>query len=107
MKHAPTLEAKIFSEDFSENEREKIKQQIVNLPMEHRQAIELHFFQQLSRKQIAAQLNWSYSKVHNRITRGITLLKAELNPAYFDQMRKLATALHRSSYPDKATKNAS
>jgi DNA-directed RNA polymerase specialized sigma24 family protein len=63
---------------------------INELPPQHRQAIELHFLQELSRKQIAIQLGWSYSKVHNRITRGITLLKWKLNPAYFDEMNRIS-----------------
>jgi len=67
-----------------------IEKAIFELPTEHRQAIELHFLQELSRKQIAIQLGWSYSKVHNRITRGITLLKWKLNPSYFDEMNRIS-----------------
>lgn len=102
MKKTPTLEAIIFQGNYSDNEIERIKQSILSLPLEYHQPIQLHYFNNLSRKQIAEELNWSYSKVHNRITRGVTLLKAELNPGYFNQMRELATALYMSSSNRKA-----
>lgn len=71
-----------------------LEKAIRSLPPENRQAIELHFIQKLTRKEIATRLGWSYSKVHNRITRGVTLLKWQLNPAYFDEMKRISnTAL--------------
>jgi DNA-directed RNA polymerase specialized sigma24 family protein len=73
-----------------------------HLPEEYKQPIRLHYFNNLSRKEIATQLDWSYSKVHNRITRGITMLKVELNPAYFDQMRTIATTMYKSSSNKKS-----
>lgn len=55
------------------------------LPEESKTVITLHFMQQVKRQQIATQLNWSISKVNQKITRGITLLKQELNPEYFQE----------------------
>lgn len=95
---------KIGRSDLSEQLLEELRTAINNLPVENRQAITLHFLQNISRKEIANQLDWSASKVHNRITRGITLLKAELNPGYFDQMRQLATTLYNAK-PDRKTNN--
>jgi DNA-directed RNA polymerase specialized sigma24 family protein len=65
---------------------EDIRSAMQKLPPDHCKAIELHFLQQLSRKQIANQLHWSLSKVNAKITRGITLLKYELNPSHFQKM---------------------
>ncbi len=53
------------------------------LPEANKTAIILHFIEQLKRQQIATELNWSVSKVNQKITRGITLLKQQLNPEYF------------------------
>ena len=94
----------VFGNTFSAVSDDQIVTAINNLPSENRQVITLHFRRNTSRKEIANQLNWSASKVHNRITRGITLLKAELNPGYFDQMRQLATTLHNAKR-DKKTNN--
>lgn len=62
---------------------------IAKLPEENQKVIRLHFLDKIPRKEIARQLNWSDTKVHNKITRGITLLKQELNPAYFEEMVQL------------------
>lgn len=60
-----------------------LSEAILNLPDENRVAIDLYFENNLTRKQIASKLGWSVSKVNQKITRGITLLKIKLNPEYF------------------------
>ena len=68
-----------------------IFQAIQKLPIDNKMAIEMHFLNGVSRQQIATELNWSISKVNQKITRGITLLKQQLNPEYFreaDQIMK-------------------
>lgn len=66
-----------------QNEENRLAETIKKLPYANKIAIELHFKNNLSRNQIATQLNWSVSKVNQKITRGITLLKMELNREYF------------------------
>ena len=81
----------IFEGDYgiSPNVREELVRAIHQLPEDNRIVIELHFIQKVARKTIAAQLKWSLSKVNSKITRGITLLKHKLNPAYFTDMNKI------------------
>lgn len=74
------------NKQFSE---EIISSSLQNLPTDNRIVITLHFQDSLSKQQIATHLNWSLSKVNAKLTRGITLLKQELNPAYFNQMNQL------------------
>jgi DNA-directed RNA polymerase specialized sigma24 family protein len=97
VKQTPSLEAIIFNLDSSDKKQEEIKRHVAALPLEYQQAIQLHYFEECTRKEIAARLNWSYAKVHNRLTRGVTLLKAELNPAYFHSMREIAKNMMASS----------
>jgi DNA-directed RNA polymerase specialized sigma24 family protein len=82
----PQKEKLEFLNDISQD---VILKTISHLPCDNRLVLELHFNQNLSRKQIAERLNWSLSKVHNKITRGITLLKRELHPEYFAEMNTL------------------
>jgi predicted DNA-binding protein YlxM (UPF0122 family) len=91
----------ILGNTFFDVSDDQIVTAINNLPVENQRVITLHFLENITRKEIANQLNWSASKVHNRITRGITLLKAELNPGYFDQMRQLATTLYNAKCDQK------
>lgn len=63
--------------------QEQIKKAISQLPEDNRKAIELYYINNLSKKEIAVQLNWSASKVDNKITRGITLLRSHLIPGFF------------------------
>ena len=67
----------------------KLIDTIETLPTENRKVIDLHFRRNISRKKIAAELGWSLSKVNTKITRGLTLLKYQLNPDYFTEMNKL------------------
>src|SRR5687767_802813 len=69
--------------------REKLEESIKKLPEDNRNAIELHFLENIPRKEVARRLNWSLTKVNNKIARGITLLKAELNPEHFSMMEKI------------------
>jgi hypothetical protein len=83
---------------FKEDE---LLQAIELLPDNNKEAIKLSFLKKLSRKEIAAQLNWSFSKVHTKITRGITLLKYHLNPQYFAEMdNQLKSGINISSGSD-------
>ena len=66
-----------------------LKKAISGLPEKNQIAIKLHYIDNVSRKEIAIQLNWSSSKVNTKITRGITLLKAELNPDHFKAIDKV------------------
>ena len=77
--------------------KDALSDAILKLPEENRLAITLYFENNLNRKQIAEELCWSLSKVNQKITRGITLLKLQLNPEYFRQadtiMQKTAQRL--------------
>ena len=67
----------------------RLRAAIKNLPQDNRQAITLHFIEKASRKEIAARLGWPLSKVNSKITRGVSLLKWELNPAAFEKAKQL------------------
>ena len=91
---------KSFENYFADSDKRSfdisnISEAITKLPSENRKALELHFIEKKSRKQIASHLNWSLSKVNQKITRGITLLKYQLHPDYFEEMKK------RSFFPIK------
>lgn len=62
---------------------------IQDLPHDFKIVIDLYFLKGNSRKQIAVTLGWSLSKVNQKITRGITLLKQELNPDYFQKANEI------------------
>ena len=76
--------------------RQELERAIGQLPEDNRKAIELYFFHQLSRKDIASLLGWSVSKVNTKLTRGISLLKWRLNPAYFEKARRIWESLQES-----------
>jgi hypothetical protein len=67
---------------------------IARLPAEYGTVLDLHYGWGLSRREIAALLNWSPGKVSQRLTRAISLLKYELHPEAF---RKARTLLNRST----------
>lgn len=79
---------KIYPGASERPEISDLEQGIETLPRDHCIALRLHYGEQLSRKEIAAQLGWSLSKVNQKITRGITLLKFQLDPEYFEEMNK-------------------
>ena len=54
--------------------------------------VDLHYGWGLSRREIAALLDWSSSKVSQRLTRAVSLLKYELHPEAF---RKAEGLLNR------------
>ena len=56
---------------------------IGRLPAEYSVVLELHYEWGLSRREIAALLEWSPGKVSQRLTRAISLLKYELHPEEF------------------------
>ena len=58
---------------------------IAGLPAEYGLVLDLHYGWELSRREIAALLGWSQSKVNQRITRGVSLLKYKLHPEAFDK----------------------
>jgi len=62
---------------------------IARLPAEYGVVLDLHFAWGLSRREIAALLGWSTSKVSQRITRGVSLLKYELRPEAFQKAEEL------------------
>jgi|HubBroStandDraft_6_1064221.scaffolds.fasta_scaffold323521_4 DNA-directed RNA polymerase specialized sigma24 family protein len=66
-----------------------IKEAIHHLPPDNRTVIQLHFFENISRKDISIRLSWSLSKVNAKLTRGLSRLRWELNPAAFDQARRI------------------
>jgi RNA polymerase sigma factor (sigma-70 family) len=62
---------------------------IAELPTEYRVVLELHYEWGLSRREIAALLEWSSSKVSQRLTRAVSLLKYELHPEAFKKAQVL------------------
>jgi len=92
MKNKENNLLKILGIPDDNNGQMKLFNGIKNLPLDNCFAIQLHFIDDKSRKQIAGELNWSLGKVNQKITRGITLLKKELNPAHFEAMNKLIAA---------------
>ena len=65
-----------------------IRNAINTLPQENKEVLNLHYVHNIPRNEIALRLAWSLSKVNQKITRGITLLKYELDPGYFEEMGK-------------------
>ena len=62
---------------------------ILELPSEYKLVLELHYEWGLSRREIAAILDWSVGKVSQRLTRGATMLKYHLHPGAFRKAEAL------------------
>jgi hypothetical protein len=62
---------------------------IARLPAEYSMVLDLHYDWGLSRREIAALLDWSTGKVSQRLTRAISLLKYELHPEAFRKAQEL------------------
>jgi RNA polymerase sigma factor (sigma-70 family) len=71
-KHTPDLQ--FF---LSALTREKTRKVIDSLPFPVREVILLYFYEELSRKQIAAILHICPGTVHNRLNRGLWLIKTQ------------------------------
>ncbi len=83
-----TLSELIFSKRPELFDQDCIDHAINNLPADNAKVVRLHFIDRIPRKEIASRLNWSLGKVNNKITRGITLLKHQLNPQYYSEIDK-------------------
>ena len=62
---------------------------IATLPPEYGQPLELYYVHELSRLEIARRLQCSVSTVSQRLTRGISLLKYQLNPGAFANAERI------------------
>jgi len=62
---------------------------IATLPPEYGQPLELYYVHELSRLEIARRLQCSVSTVSQRLTRGMSLLKYQLNPGAFANAERI------------------
>jgi len=81
---------------FSTDEKQRIpkweidlQSAIGELPPDNKKVIQLHFIENVSRKEVAQKLGWSLSKVNTKLTRGISLLRWHCNPAAFEDAKLL------------------
>ena len=81
-----TLSKYLLGTESGNRDWKAISDAISKLPPDNKNVIELHFVQERTRNEIASDLGWSLSKVNQKITRGITLLKAEVYPEYFQKI---------------------
>ncbi len=101
LKFMKTIQEYIFPGNGNECGEKDLLLAIQNLPLANRLVIEKYFKNNISRKQIAAELSWSLSKVNTKFTRGITLLKHKLNPQYYSILNgALQSSLNISSGND-------
>lgn len=59
-------------------QRDRVRAALASLSVEHRAVIELHFFQELSQREVGAALDLSQSAVHARLKRGLERLRVAL-----------------------------
>ncbi len=69
--------------------KKKLLKAIEKLPDDNRTAITCHYIKRMARKEIVKHLGWPLSKVNGKITRGVTLLKWELNPTALAKAREI------------------
>lgn len=84
-----SLHKKLFPDGRNSFQIQDLEKAILTLPKQNREALYMHYWEKLPRRIIAVKLGWSLSKVSQKITRGITLLKLELNPNYFKSVDEL------------------
>jgi DNA-directed RNA polymerase specialized sigma24 family protein len=58
----------------------EITEAVDELPSDNQQPLRLQYLEGMTRKQVAESLGWTLSKVHRKITRGITLVRKQINP---------------------------
>ena len=66
-----------LKEPIIREEEKTLLQSLENLPATCREVIKLYFYDKQSRTAIATELKISLSSVHNRLHRGIWLLKTQ------------------------------
>jgi DNA-directed RNA polymerase specialized sigma24 family protein len=68
-----------------------ILQTIGDLPLDNQKVLQLHFMEEMPISVIAVQLHWSRSKVNNKVTRGISLIKWRVNSGAFEKVKELTS----------------
>jgi DNA-directed RNA polymerase specialized sigma24 family protein len=80
---------------FTDEQKKRLQRALDGMPTENRQVLSLYFECGYTRQTIAARLQWSLSKVNNKLTRGVTLVKWRVNSRAFDQAKEIAREINR------------
>ncbi len=80
MKNIQSLHIIVPLREYTEKEVKKV---LLELSKDQQQILELYFEKRLTIKEIAIEMNFPYSSVHNKLHKAIFFLKNKFNPAYF------------------------